>query len=483
MYQPVSIVGVMKNLITGMPFPDIVLSTTDGANITLSDKGWRALFVIRGAHCQICRAYLSQLEEKRAAWEAKGIEVLVASADPVEKSQKFMKEAGYRGRAACGLDVPAMRALGLWMTGPDMSKLDYVHPEPGFFLIDPDGNVAAAEASTLPSARLDLEWLDRGFAYIVERDVRPPFGRYGRSTSTPLRRKGETVLLTGATGYVGSVVAEKLRAAGYAVRGLTRSESKVSDLEAKGIEPIVGDVNNADLMAKAAMGVSAIVHTASPNAPKPGESMEQILASAVRANELLADLAAKSSARLIVTSGASLYGPTEGQVVDETTPLRVPPFAAPLAEVETALAEKGRAYILRLGFVYGRNQSAPMRVLADNVRERGAPAIVDPANRLSVVHVDDLADLYVALLEAESPPAVVNGVASILPWPEVMGAIAKAVGNSDEAETISPDEAATLGGPAIYMPIDMAVSGYLARRHLGWQPREPDFATDLLVSL
>ena len=165
-------------LITGMPFPDIALPTTDGSQIALAEKGWRALFVIRGAHCGICRAYLGQIEERRAEWEAKGIEVLVASADPVEESRTFMKEAGYHGRVACDLDVPAMRALGLWMTGPDMSKLDYVHPEPGFFLIDPDGNVAAAAASTLPSVRPDLELLDRSFTYIVENDVRPSFGRY-----------------------------------------------------------------------------------------------------------------------------------------------------------------------------------------------------------------------------------------------------------------------------------------------------------------
>ena len=107
------------------------------------------------------------------------VAVLIASADPVELSRRFLDEAGYRGRAACGLSVADMQSLGLWMTGSEASGLDYVHPEPGFFLIDPDGNTAAVEAATLPSARPDLEWLDRGFAYILDNDVRPPFGRYG----------------------------------------------------------------------------------------------------------------------------------------------------------------------------------------------------------------------------------------------------------------------------------------------------------------
>ena len=471
-----------KALITGMSFPHIALPTTDHGKIILGEEGWRALFVIRGAHCQICRTFLGQLEKNRAVWERDGIEVLVASADPVEKSRVFMQEAGYLGRAACALDVPAMRALGLWMTGPDVSKLDYVHAEPGFFLIDPEGKIAAVEASTLPSVRPDLALLDRSFSYIVENDVRPPFGRYGHHMSPPLNREGETVLLTGAAGYVGSAVAEKLRAAGYTVRGLTRSENKRSQLEAEGIEPVIGDVKDTDLLATAAAGVSAIVHTASPNTPGPGQSLDQIVADAVLAIEGLVRLAATSGVRLVVTSGASMYGPTNGKVVDETAPLQAPPFAVPLIKAETALAESGRACILRLGVVYGRRQSMPMRMLIGQVRDRGTTAVVDPANRLALVHVDDLADLYLTLLEAEMPPTVVNGVASVVPWPEVMGAIARVAGVSGEPGLIAAEDAAKLGGPAIYLPVDMAVSGELARQRLGWQPKGPDLATDLLAS-
>ena len=168
----------VSKLIAGAPFPALELPTPDGKGVDLAGPGWRALFVYRGAHCQICKAFLGQLEERRAGWEAKGIDVVVACADPVDRVAAFVAEAGYRGRAAGGLDEAAMRALGLWMTGPDQSSLDYVHPEPGFFLIDPDGNVAAAEASTLPFVRPDLDWLDRGLAFITENDVRPPFGRH-----------------------------------------------------------------------------------------------------------------------------------------------------------------------------------------------------------------------------------------------------------------------------------------------------------------
>lgn len=73
-----------------------------------------------------------------------------------------------------------------------------------------------------------------------------------------------------------------------------------------------------------------------------------------------------------------------------------------------------------------------LRALIERVRERGTPIIVDPQNRLSLVHVEDLAHLYVGLLEAEAPPSTVNGVASILPWPEVIRAIANECLSSNE---------------------------------------------------
>ncbi|MEO0769571.1 MAG: redoxin domain-containing protein [Cyanobacteria bacterium J06649_4] len=165
-------------LMPGAPFPAITLATADGAEIKLNAPGWRAIFVIRGAHCGICRNLLKQLETWRSGWQAKGIDVVVASADPVSKSRPFMEETGFAGTAACGLDIPTMEMLGLWMTGPDTSGLDYVHPEPGFFLVDPESKIAAIDITTLPAIRPDLNQLNNGFTYIIEKDIRPPFGKY-----------------------------------------------------------------------------------------------------------------------------------------------------------------------------------------------------------------------------------------------------------------------------------------------------------------
>ena len=83
------------------------------------------------------------------------------------------------GTVVGGLDVPSMTKLGLWMTGPESSALDYVHAEPGFFLVDPDGNVAVTDISTLAAMRPDVKWLAMGINFITDGNVRPAnFGSY-----------------------------------------------------------------------------------------------------------------------------------------------------------------------------------------------------------------------------------------------------------------------------------------------------------------
>lgn len=166
-------------LTPGSPFPSMKLQLADHHEIELGSPGWRAIFVIRGAHCGICRQYLAQVESYRADWEGEGVQVIVVSADDPVKADAFAKEAGYKGTVAGGLDVPGMTKLGLWMTGPDKSSLDYVHAEPGFFLVDPEGNVAVTDISNLATMRPDLKWLDMGINFITDGNVRPSdFGSY-----------------------------------------------------------------------------------------------------------------------------------------------------------------------------------------------------------------------------------------------------------------------------------------------------------------
>lgn len=299
--------------------------------------------------------------------------------------------------------------------------------------------------------------------------------------SKSLQQNGETVFLTGATGYVGSVVAEKLIAAGYAVRGLIRKEEQAEQLRKAGLEPFVGDVLDAARVAKGAEGAAAIVHTAAPGNPSADGDMQQMINDTADIISTVVQTAKANGARAIITSGVSLYGHAAGQIFDEGSTMSPPfPGAERIADLEADLAKNGEALFLRLGIVFGRTKGGLMPGFIDTIRKRGRTALVDPNNRLSIVNVDDAADLYLAMLEHDTPPPILNAVSDIIGWPEVIALVAKATGVPNAPDMVNPQEAMMLGGPAVYMPMDMAVSGNLAREALGWRPSAPTFEGALL---
>ena len=70
------------------------------------------------------------------------------------------------------------------------------------------------------------------------------------------------VFLTGATGYIGSVVAEKLQAAGHRVIGLVRTDESAIKLSWRQIEPCVGDLRDLEGLMQAACQADGVIHTA-----------------------------------------------------------------------------------------------------------------------------------------------------------------------------------------------------------------------------
>ena len=70
------------------------------------------------------------------------------------------------------------------------------------------------------------------------------------------------IFLTGATGFVGSVVAEKLKGKGYKVSALARNDDAAAKLEAKNIEVLRGELSDFDVLKQGAGEADAVIHTA-----------------------------------------------------------------------------------------------------------------------------------------------------------------------------------------------------------------------------
>lgn len=128
------------------------------------------LFVYRGRHCPRCKKFLNKLNAVLPAWQAH-MDVVVVSADTLDKARADMDEFGWEFDLAYGLSEPQMRALGLYVSDP-LSEAETTtrFAEPGAFGLRPDGTLMLVDISNGPAARPDLEELLDGMIFNIKND-------------------------------------------------------------------------------------------------------------------------------------------------------------------------------------------------------------------------------------------------------------------------------------------------------------------------
>jgi nucleoside-diphosphate-sugar epimerase len=280
------------------------------------------------------------------------------------------------------------------------------------------------------------------------------------------------VLLTGATGYIGSAVADALQVAGHQVIGLARSVPAANRLEALGIRSYRGDLAQPESIAQAARDAGGVIHTASTgNADAPEIDR--------RAVEAILTALEGTQKPFVYTSGVWVLGNTGDQVADEESPLAPTPLAAWRTAVEEQVltaAQRGvRSVVIRPAIVYGRGGGL-VAMLVRSAREHGAARYIGTGeNRWPLVHVDDLANLYRLALErgpAGSLFIAASGPAIRLREIAEAASLAAGVGGRTQAWPIE-EARQELGPLADALALDQQVTGAKATRVLGWTPRAP----------
>jgi nucleoside-diphosphate-sugar epimerase len=129
-------------------------------------------------------------------------------------------------------------------------------------------------------------------------------------------------LVTGAAGFIGSHVVERLAAAGHAVRGLVRSEAQERAVRGYGGEPVRGDVTQPATLRAAAAGCDTVFHVAA-RVTDWGD-WSQFDTATVRGTENTLRAAAEAGARrFVLVSTVAVYDNRVGDrlhVVPEDTP-------------------------------------------------------------------------------------------------------------------------------------------------------------------
>ncbi len=249
---------------------------------------------------------------------------------------------------------------------------------------------------------------------------------------------GALVLVTGATGFVGSAVVRSLLAKGYVVRALARAGSVRANLTGLDIEIVEGNMGDASAAAQAMQGASALVHAAADyrlwtRAP------DALVRTNVEGTRTIMRAALDAGVERIVytSSVATLALRSDGAPADESVRLtqaaaigayKRSKVAAEELVDELIARERLPAVIVQPSTPIGPRDIKPTptgRVIVEAAAGR-MPAFVDTG--LNLVHVDDVAAGHVLALERGivGEHYILGG--QDVPLAELLAAIAGATG-------------------------------------------------------
>lgn len=285
------------------------------------------------------------------------------------------------------------------------------------------------------------------------------------------------ILVTGATGAIGSRLVPALIEAGHDVTAIGRTPESRRMLEAKGASAIHIDLFDPPNVRRAVAGHDAVINLATH---MPRSAGRMFLPGAWRENDRirregsanLVDAAlAVGTARFIQESFAPVYAPDEERWLDESRPLKPAGYNRSLLDAERS-AERftsggGTGIVLRFAAFYGPDDFG--RLFVDTVKKGWSPIPGSPDAFFSSVAQDDAATAVVAALTAEAGTYNVtddvplrrreyaNALAQLLEVPPVK---------------FTPRWVARLGGSiGELLSRSQRISNAKLRRETGWRPR------------
>ena len=242
----------------------------------------------------------------------------------------------------------------------------------------------------------------------------------------------KAILISGASGLVGSELSEGLLKKGIEVRGLSRNPKRLPP----GIKGFYWDPESGEMDHSALKGISSLVHLAGENIAEgrwTEKRKKEIIESRTRSCDVLASALSQQAAEgeslpesIILASAIGYYGSRGDELLDEASE----PGEGFLAETTLAWEEAGqfpekmRQVRLRIGVVLSRKGGAlnemerPLKLFAGAVPGSGR-------QYLSWIHHSDLVSIIQFAIENSSVEGVYNAVA---PDPRTMDSFMRALG-------------------------------------------------------
>ena len=283
------------------------------------------------------------------------------------------------------------------------------------------------------------------------------------------------VVLTGATGFVGSHVLADLYKHGHEVTALVRDEAQADTVAARGATPVVVDLYDRPAVARLLGHADGAIHTASP-----GDATSADLDSAVV--DAVTGAFAGTGKPYLQISGLWIYG--ANPAITEASPINAPAMVAWKEPIERRVlgATGVRGAVIVSSVAYGDGGGGIPGLLLGSPRDDAGRLIMlgTGQQHWSTVHAADLAGFFRRVLEDESARGryvIGNGVnptvAELTQAAAVAADAAGAVpGSDDEARARLGDYFAEV------LLLDQGTDAARARAELGWYPTHPSLSDE-----
>ncbi len=288
------------------------------------------------------------------------------------------------------------------------------------------------------------------------------------------------VLVTGASGHIGSAVVPELLASAHEVVGLARTNASGATLTALGATVYRGDLDDLEGLKVAAANADGVIHLAFKHDEMRSGNLAGAVAADLAVVHALGDALAGTEKPLVTASATTLLamlGRTATE--DDAAP------HAPRGDAENAVigfAERGvRSSVVRnppiVHSTLDRHGFA--RVLIETARRTGVAGYPgDGANRWPAGHTLDVGHLFCMALEKAPAGSRLHAVGDQgIPTREIAQSIADHLGL--QTASIPHDQLEThFGFLATLIALDNPTSNLVTRRVLGWEPTHPGLISD-----